>query len=57
MTFHQSNQIFNHQLAGLLAREGDKARHIDDTQRLVTEIEILKFVLCLVQHHRYDSPS
>ena len=26
-------------------KEKDKARHFDDTQRLVTEIEMLKFVL------------
>jgi hypothetical protein len=29
-------------------RENEKARHIEDTQRLVTEIEMLKFVLYLV---------
>jgi hypothetical protein len=30
-------------------RENEKARHIEDTQRLVTEIEMLKFVLYLVE--------
>jgi hypothetical protein len=29
-------------------RENNEARRIDDTQRLVTEIEMLKLVLCLV---------
>jgi hypothetical protein len=29
-------------------RENNEARHIDDTERLVTEIEMLKLVLCLV---------
>ena len=29
-------------------RENEKARHMDDTQRLVTEIEMLKVVLCLM---------
>jgi hypothetical protein len=33
-------------------RENDKSRHIDDTQRLVTEIEMLKFVLYLVNRNR-----
>jgi hypothetical protein len=32
-------------------RENEKARHMDDTQRLVTEIEMLKFVLCLVNRN------
>jgi hypothetical protein len=30
-------------------RENDKARQIEDTQRLVTEIEMLKLVLYLVR--------
>jgi hypothetical protein len=29
-------------------KENEQATHIEDTQRLVTEIEMLKFVLCLV---------
>jgi methyl coenzyme M reductase beta subunit len=29
-------------------RQKDEARHMEDTQRLVTEIEMLKVVLCLV---------
>jgi hypothetical protein len=29
-------------------RQKEEAMHIEDTQRLVTEIEMLKFVLCLV---------
>jgi hypothetical protein len=29
-------------------RQNEKARHIEDTERLVTEIEMLKFVLYLV---------
>jgi hypothetical protein len=32
-------------------REHDKARHIYETQRLVTEIEMLKFVLFLVNRN------
>ena len=32
-------------------RENDKARHIEDTQRLVTEIEMLKVVLFLVNRN------
>ena len=30
----------------------DEARHIEDTQRLVTEIEMLQFLLCLVRRRR-----
>ena len=30
----------------------DEARHIEDTQRLVTEIEMLQFVLCLVRRRK-----
>jgi hypothetical protein len=30
-------------------RENDQARRIEDTQRLVTEIEMLQFLLCLVR--------
>jgi hypothetical protein len=33
-------------------RENDKAKHFDDTQRLVTEIEMLKVVLYLVNRNR-----
>jgi hypothetical protein len=33
-------------------RENDKARHIYDIQRLVTEIEMLKFVLFLVNRRK-----
>jgi hypothetical protein len=34
-------------------RENDnEARHIQDTQKLVTEIEMLQFVLCLVRRRR-----
>jgi hypothetical protein len=33
-------------------RENDKVRHLEDTQRLVTEIEMLKFVLYLVNRNR-----
>ncbi len=32
-------------------RENKEARHIDDTLRLVTEIEMLKFVLLLVNRN------
>jgi hypothetical protein len=32
-------------------RENEKARHIEDTQRLVTQIEMLKFVLFLVNRN------
>jgi hypothetical protein len=30
-------------------RQKDEAMHIEDTQRLVTEIEMLRVVLCLVR--------
>jgi methyl coenzyme M reductase beta subunit len=33
-------------------RENERARNIDDTQRLVTEIEMLQFVLYLVRRER-----
>jgi hypothetical protein len=33
-------------------RENEKARHIEDTERLVAEIEMLQFVLCLVRRGR-----
>jgi hypothetical protein len=36
-------------------RENDKARHIYDIQRLVTEIEMLKFVLYLVNRNMHIS--
>jgi methyl coenzyme M reductase beta subunit len=32
-------------------RQNEKARHVEDTQRLVTEIEMLKFVLFLVSRN------
>jgi|GEM_PF-1209781 len=36
------------QLLKVKQRQKDEADHIEDTQRLVTEIEMLKVVLCLV---------
>jgi hypothetical protein len=36
------------QLLELKQRQKEEADHIEDTQRLVTEIEMLKVVLCLV---------
>jgi hypothetical protein len=36
-------------------RQNEKARHIEDTQRLVTEIEMLKFVLFLVNRKTHSS--
>jgi hypothetical protein len=35
-------------LLKLKERENEEARHIEDTQRLVTEIEMLKVVLHLI---------
>jgi hypothetical protein len=35
----------------------DKARHMDQTQRLVTEIEMLKFVLFLVNRNSRSSAN
>jgi hypothetical protein len=36
------------ELLKLKEKENQRATHIEDTQRLVTEIEMLKVVLCLV---------
>jgi hypothetical protein len=36
------------ELLRLREKENEQATHIEDTQRLVTEIEMLKVVLCLV---------
>jgi hypothetical protein len=36
------------ELLKLKEKENEQATHIEDTQRLVTEIEMLKFVLYLV---------
>ena len=36
------------ELLKLKEKQNDKATHIEDTQRLVTEIEMLKVVLCFV---------
>ncbi|HKI10091.1 MAG TPA: hypothetical protein VKA09_17000 [Nitrososphaeraceae archaeon] len=33
----------------------EEATHIEDTQRLVTEIEMLKVVLCLVSRKQSNS--
>jgi hypothetical protein len=33
-------------------RENSEARHIYDTERIVTEIEMLKLMLCLVNRNR-----
>jgi hypothetical protein len=38
-------------------REKEKARHIEDTERLVTEIEILKVILFLVGRNRKNEKS
>jgi hypothetical protein len=43
-------------LLGLKERQKEEAMHIEDTQRLVTEIEMLKVVLYLV-HRRGDYSS
>jgi hypothetical protein len=43
------------QLLQVKEREYDQAMHIEDTQRLVTEIEMLKFVLYLVNRKQKGS--
>jgi hypothetical protein len=40
------------QLLELKQRQKEEAMHIEDTQRLVTEIEMLKFVVYLVCRNR-----
>ncbi len=42
------------QLLKVKRRQKEKAMHIGDTQRLVTEIEMLKVVLYLVNQNRHE---
>jgi hypothetical protein len=48
-------------MSELRQREEDEAMHIEDMQRLVTEIEMLKVVLCLVRRRggreKSDAPT
>jgi hypothetical protein len=40
------------QLLKLKERQNDEARHIEQTQWLVTEIEMLKIILCLLNRNK-----
>ena len=35
-------------------RQNEEARHIEDTQRLATEIEMLEFLLCLMSRKQQE---
>lgn len=43
------------ELLKLKEKQNEQATHIEDTQRLVTEIEMLKVVLFLVSRKQQDS--
>jgi hypothetical protein len=38
----------------LKEKENEQATHIEDTQRLVTEIEMLKVILYLIKTRKYE---
>jgi hypothetical protein len=42
-------------LLGIKQRQKEEAMHIEDTQRLVTEIEMLKVVLYLVSRKQHSN--